>query len=56
MAADLVYVRHSSGRQRLIAESELEGLKAQGWREENRVSVTVEKKPAKKKPAKKKAE
>jgi hypothetical protein len=55
MAGVLVYLRHPSGRQRICNESELEGYKAKGWREERRVEVETPKKPAKKKPAAKKA-
>jgi|7_EtaG_2_1085326.scaffolds.fasta_scaffold268366_2 hypothetical protein len=47
-----VYIRHSSGRQNVCSESELEALKADGWYEERRVEVVE--KPAKKKAAPKK--
>ena len=53
MAGALIYLRHSSGRQRICSEDQLADYTSAGWSEERRVEVTVE--PKKKKaPAKKK--
>lgn len=54
MSASMIYIRHRSGRQRLISEAELADCVSAGWVEESRVAVEVAAAPAKKK--KKKAE
>ena len=48
-AADMIYIKHRSGRQSTCSEDQLKAMQAEGWTEERRVAVAaVPKKKAKK--------